>query len=111
MEAPGVYVVGKEKLDAMFICSPRSQPFRFSRSCGRAVSSVQHLNLGIDTGDDQRFFEESVCECVDLEEALGPQSMRSDCPESDSRIVWHLRTFVWHVICITWLFGPSSHLA
>ena len=45
-------------------------------------------------------------ECVDLEGASGPQSMRSDCPESDSKIVWHLRTFVWHVICITWL---SAH--
>ena len=30
--------------------------FRFSRSRGRAVSSVQHLNLKIDTSDDQRFF-------------------------------------------------------
>lgn len=60
MEAPGVYVVGKEKFEAIFICSPRSQPFRFSRSRGRAVSSVQHLNLGIDTGDDQRFFESKV---------------------------------------------------
>ena len=42
-----------------------------------------------------------VCECVDLEGASGPQSMRNDCPESNSRIVWHLRTFVWHVKCVT----------
>ena len=59
MEAPGVYVVGKAKFEAIFICSPRSQPFRFSRSRGRAVSSVQHVNKGIDTGDDQKKFLES----------------------------------------------------
>ena len=44
VEAPGVYVVGKEKFEAIFICSPRSQPFRFSRSRGRVVSSVQRGN-------------------------------------------------------------------